>query len=123
MDVHQRPRALLNVKEAGIPLMSDPSQLQSLEAPTHLGVENRTAFFTAASDLLKQLPKGTGTLVVDLSHTHYVDAAGLSTLALIQRKAAEYQSIVRLKNPNDEVRFSIVLAGMDDLFEMDVSAT
>ena len=100
--------------------MNDSSrQHRVIEAPTHLGVDNRTAFFKDASDLIGQIPEGTGTLIIDLGQTRFVDAAGLSTLALVQKKAAEGQRVVSLKNPNEEVRFSIVFAGLDRLFELD----
>lgn len=104
--------------------MSDLShQHRVIEAPNHLGVDNRTAFFKDASDLIGQIPEGTGTLIIDMGRTRFVDAAGLSTLALVQRKAAEGQRVVSLKNPNEEVRFSIVLAGMDHLFDLDPQDT
>src|SRR5438046_1198308 len=67
-----------------------------LAAPEALSLETRTAFRRTASELLDQLPEGTGRLVIDLSGTRTVDSAGLGALMLIQRKAAERPQIVCL---------------------------
>src|SRR3989442_689440 len=48
-----------------------------LAAPEALSLETRTAFRRTASELLDQLPEGSGRLVIDFSGTRTVDSAGL----------------------------------------------
>ena len=93
-----------------------------LAAPEALSLETRTAFRRTASELLDQLPEGTGRLVIDLSGTRTVDSAGLGALMPIQRKAAERRQIVCLRGANEELRFLLVLTKLDDLFELESGA-
>jgi anti-anti-sigma factor len=73
-------------------------------------------------ELLDQLPEGAGRLVIDLSATRAVDSAGLGTLMLIQRRAAERRVAVALRGANEELRFLLVLTKLDDLFELEGGA-
>src|SRR5437870_10764814 len=100
-------------------LMSTPQTEKVLGAPEALGLETRTAFRRAATELLEQLAEGAGRLVIDLSATRQVDSAGLGALMLIQRKAAERRQIVCLRGANEELRFLLVLTKLDDLFELE----
>ena len=93
-----------------------------LAAPEELGLESRTAFRRAATELLEQLPEGSGRLVIDLSGTRQVDSAGLGALMLIQRKAAERRLTVSLRGANEELRFLLVLTKLDDLFDLESGA-
>jgi anti-anti-sigma factor len=90
-----------------------------LAAPEALGLDTRTAFRRAATELLEQLPDGSGRLVIDLSGTRQVDSSGLGALMLIQRKAAERRQTVCLRGANEELRFLLVLTKLDDLFELE----
>jgi anti-anti-sigma factor len=99
--------------------MSTRPMEKALAAPEELGLESRTAFRRAASELLELLPEGAGRLVIDLSATRAVDSAGLGALMLIQRKAAERRLSVCLRGANDELRFLLVLTKLDDLFELE----
>src|SRR6266446_846547 len=58
-----------------------------LAAPEELGLDSRTAFRRAATELLEQLQEGAGRLIIDLAGTRQIDSAGLGALMLIQRKA------------------------------------
>jgi anti-anti-sigma regulatory factor len=58
-------------------------------------------------------------LVIDLTGTRAVDSAGLGTLMLIQRRAADRRQTVCLRGANDELRFLLVLTKLDDLFELE----
>ncbi len=93
-----------------------------LAAPEELGLESRTVFRRAATELLEQLEEGAGRLVIDLSGTRHVDSAGLGALMLIQRKAAERRLAVCLRGANEELRFLLVLTKLDDLFELETAA-
>ena len=97
---------------------TQPSE-KTLAAPQTLGLESRTGFRRSASDLLDQLPEGTGRLVIDLTATRAVDSAGLGALMLIQRRAAERRQTVCLRGANEELRFLLVLTKLDDLFELE----
>lgn len=99
--------------------MSTRPQEKVLAAPEQLGLESRLSFRRAASELLEQLAEGAGRLVIDLSGTRQVDSAGLGTLMLIQRRAAERRQTVCLRGANDELRFLLVLTKLDDLFELE----
>jgi len=92
---------------------------KALAAPEELGLESRTTFRRAASELLEQLPEGAGRLVIDLSGTRAVDSAGLGALMLVQRKAAERRVSVCLRGANEELRFLLVLTKLDDLFDLE----
>jgi anti-anti-sigma factor len=93
----------------------------ALQAPDRLGLDTRTAFRESAVGLLDQLPEQTGRLVIDLHETRTVDSAGLGALMLIQRRAAERRQVVVLRQPNDELRFLLVLTKLDDLFEVETA--
>ena len=92
-----------------------------LAAPEELGLDSRTAFRRAATELLEQLAEGNGRLVIDLAGTRQIDSAGLGALMLIQRKAAERRLTVCLRGANEELRFLLVLTKLDDLFELETS--
>src|SRR5215472_14152950 len=102
--------------------MSSRSSEKTLAAPEALSLESRTAFRRTAVELLDQLPEGAGRLVIDLSATRAVDSAGLGTLMLIQRRAAERRVAVALRGANEELRFLLVLTKLDDLFELEGGA-
>lgn len=99
------------------------TQTTSLElsAPEHLGLDSRTDFRQMAVQLLEQLPERTGRLIIDLSGTRQVDSAGLGALMLVQRRASERRQVVVLRNPNDELRFLLVLTKLDDLFQLEAA--
>lgn len=90
-----------------------------LAAPAELTLDFRTAFRRAAGEMLDALPEGSGRLIVDLAGTRHVDSAGLGTLMLVQRKAAERRQRVSLRGASEELRFLLVLTKLDDLFEID----
>ena len=103
--------------------MSTRPTEQVLAAPEELGLDSRTAFRRAASELLAQLVEGQGRLIIDMSGTSQVDSAGLGALMLIQRKAAERRLTVCLRGANEELRFLLVLTKLDDLFDLESGAS
>ena len=102
--------------------MRSPQDVErGLAAPESLGLETRVQIRKAATQLLEEMPEGTGRLIVDLTHTHEVDSAGLGALMLIQRRAAERRQIVVLRNPSEEIRFLLILTKLAELFQIDIS--
>jgi anti-anti-sigma factor len=100
--------------------MRSPQDVErGLTAPESLGLDTRVEIRKAAIQLLEEMPEGTGRLVVDLTHTRVVDSAGLGALMLIQRRAAERRQVVVLRNPNEEIRFLLVLTKLSDLFQIE----
>ena len=99
--------------------MSTRPSEKVLAAPEELGLDSRTTFRRAATELLEQLGEGAGRLVIDLAGTRQIDSAGLGALMLIQRKAAERRLTVCLRGANEELRFLLVLTKLDDLFELE----
>ena len=102
-------------------MMSAQPAEKVVAAPEALGLESRSAFRRTATQSLDELPEGTGRLVIDLTGTRAVDSAGLGTLMLIQRRAADRRQTVCLRGVNDELRFLLVLTKLDDLFELEGS--
>src|SRR5204862_8002000 len=100
-------------------LMSTRLMEKTLAAPERLDLESRTVFRRAAGEVLDLLAEGAGRLVIDLSGTRSVDAAGLGALMLIQRTASERRPTVCLSGANEEVRFLLVRTKLDDRFELE----
>jgi anti-anti-sigma factor len=101
--------------------MRSPQDVErGLTAPESLGLDTRVEIRKAATQLLEEMPEG-GRLVVDLTHTRMVDSAGLGALMLIQRRAAERRQTVVLRNPNEEIRFLLVLTKLSDLFQIETA--
>ena len=93
-----------------------------LIAPEELGLATRTDFRRAGLKALNEMAEGAGRLVVDLSATRTVDSAGLSSLILVQRRAAARRQVVQLRGLNGELRFLLMLTKLEDLFELDGSS-
>jgi len=101
--------------------MRTPQEVErGLSAPDILGLDSRVEIRKAATQLLEDMPEGTGRLVIDLGRTRHVDSAGLGALMLIQRRAAERRQAVVLRNPNEEIRFLLVLTKLIDLFQIEM---
>ena len=96
---------------------------RELLAPDRLGLDTRVGFRKAAVQLLDTLPDGTGQLIIDLAPTRQVDSAGLGVLMLIQRRAAERRQTIVLRNPNDEIRFLLVVTKLADLFHIEAGVS
>ena len=102
--------------------MVPPQDLErGLAAPETLGLETRAETLRTGIHLLDEMPEGSGRLVIDLTRTRQVDSAGLGALMLIQRHAAERRQAVVLRNPNEEIRFLLVLTKLYDLFTIELA--
>jgi anti-anti-sigma factor len=100
--------------------MVSPQDVErGLAAPETLGLETRVETIRSGIQLLDEMPEGSGRLVIDLTRTRKVDSAGLGALMLIQRHAAERRQTVVLRNPNEELRFLLVLTKLSELFQIE----
>ncbi len=100
--------------------MMTPQEVErGLSAPDTLGLDSRVEIRKAAFRLLEEMPEGAGRLIIDLGDTRRVDSAGLGALVLIHRRAAERRQTVVLRDPDDELRFLLVLTKLDDLFQLE----
>src|SRR3989442_12197758 len=97
--------------------MSTRPSEKVLAAPEELGLDSRTAFRRAATELLEQLGEGAGRLVIDLAGTRQIDSAGLGALMLIQRKPAERRLTGCLRGANGGLPFLVGLTKPDDLLQ------
>lgn len=88
----------------------------AVAAPKQLGMDAREEFRERAYRVLDGMEEGKGSLVVDLSETYFVDTAGLGVLADVQRRASQQRHAVRLRGLNEDIRFTLVLSRMQDLF-------
>ena len=93
--------------------------VRTIQAPAQLDMTSRDSFCDSAVRLLEEMSPGEGCLIIDLATTHYVDTSAVGTLAQLQGKAAERRNVIRLLNANDEIKFALLLARMDELFEME----
>jgi anti-anti-sigma regulatory factor len=93
--------------------------VRTIQAPAQLDMESREDFRDRAVKVLEEMSPGGGCLIIDLATTHFVDTSAVGTLAQLQGKAAERRNIIRLRNANEEIKFALLLARMDELFEMD----
>jgi anti-anti-sigma factor len=88
-------------------------------APRALDRATRAAFYDLALEALEQL--GTlqpGQLVIDMRGTEKVDSSGLSTLILIQVRAAERKHSVGLLGISEEIRFLLLMTRLEDRFDL-----
>lgn len=94
---------------------------KTVAAPEQLGLEARDRFREHVYQVLDGMEEGQGNLVVDLSKTYFVDTAGLGVLADVQRRAAQRRHAVRLRGVNEDIRFTLVLSRMEDLFVIEAN--
>jgi len=87
-------------------------------APATLRSETRALFRKQALEVLDQLKaEGEGLpLVIDLSHTISVDSSGLGSLVFVHTVAAESRRPVRLRGASEDLRFLLVMTGLEDRF-------
>ena len=94
-----------------------------VRAPVFLGTDSRDAFYDEALERLTALaemsPQGGGRLVVDLSRTTAIDSKGLSSLVMLQLRAAERRLTIGLRGASEEVRFLLLMTRLEDRFDIE----
>jgi len=98
--------------------LSTTDTTRAIQAPEVLGLDSRGDFRDSAVGALDELAER-GALVIDFGGTRRIDSAGLGAMMLVQRRAAEREQRVVLRNLRDEFRFLLVLTKLDDLFEIE----
>ena len=66
--------------------------------------------------VLAELDAGTRKVLVDFSHTGYIDSSGLGVLVSLAKKLREDGGELRLANLNDDLRTLFELTKLDTLF-------
>ena len=92
-----------------------------VKSPASLTTATRGAFYDLALVGLEQLSTlpGPGRLVVDLRQTTRIDSSGLSSLVLLQVRAAERKHSVALLGASEEIRFLLLMTRLEDRFDLD----
>ncbi len=89
-----------------------------LEAPVRLVVETRVDFRAAALESLEHAAAaGSAKLRIDMSGTESVDASGLGTLVLVQKRARERGLTTQLVSPQQSIRTLLSITKLEPLFE------
>lgn len=92
-----------------------------VQSPPVLDAASRTAFYDRALACLERLQsEGPGCqLVIDMRTTRRVDSSGLSTLVLLQVRAAERKHTVGLLGVSEEIRFLLLMTRLEERFDLD----
>ena len=61
---------------------------------------------------------GKKSYIVDFKHTQYIDSSALGMLINMQKKVSEKGGVVKLINPNDQVKKLFVISHFDKKFEI-----
>ena len=97
--------------------MSAVAAGESIGAPVRLVAENRVEFRAAALECLSRSAEaGAGQLRIDMSVTEDVDASGLGTLVVLQKRARERGLVTVLRATQPAVRALLAATRLEALF-------
>lgn len=86
-------------------------------APPQLVAETRVDFRAVAMDCLERAAEaGIGSIEIDMSNTETVDASGLGTLVVLQKRARERGLSTRLVGTQTQVRALLATTRLEALF-------
>lgn len=89
-----------------------------VEAPSRLVAETRVDFRSAAMDGLERAAgSGAPFLQIDMAGTADVDASGLGTLVVVQKRARERGLVTRLVGTQGSVRSLLAATKLEGLFD------
>jgi anti-anti-sigma factor len=89
-----------------------------VEAPERLVAETRVDFRAAAMEgMERSVEAGTSALRIDMSGTEDVDASGLGTLVVLQKRARERGLSTQLAAAQPQVRGLLAITKLEALFE------
>ena len=90
----------------------------SIEAPPRLTAEHRVGFRDSALEGLERAAgAGLQALRIDMAGTEDVDASGLGTLVVLQKRARERGLSTRLAGTRAQVRSLLAATKLESLFE------
>ncbi len=99
--------------------MSAATQLAVVEAPRRLDADTRVDFRSAAMDGLERaIGAGASCLRIHMGDTSDVDASGLGTLVVVQKRARERGLATRLEGMQGNVRSLLAATKLDGLFDV-----
>lgn len=99
--------------------MSAVLELGVVEAPRRLDADTRVDFRSAAMDGLERaVGAGAKCLRIDMCETCDVDASGLGTLVVVQKRARERGLGTRLEGTQGNVRSLLAATKLDGLFDV-----
>jgi anti-sigma B factor antagonist len=93
--------------------MTDAATISVVEGPAQFIIDNRS---DVRQRVRAQLEQGRATVIVDLSHTDYVDSAGLGTLVLLNKEARALGGCLVLAGLSEHVRDLLRLVRLDEVF-------
>ncbi len=100
------------------PHMADLLERIAIGAPPHLVAETRVEFRAAALDCLDRMAdQGSEMLEIDMSGTEIVDASGLGTLVVLQKRARDRGLATRLSGTRQPVRSLLAATRLEGLFQ------
>lgn len=98
--------------------MSLVLERSSVEAPPRLIAETRVDFRAMAMEVLdRSAESGRGELCIDMTVTEEVDASGLGTLVVLQKRARERGLKTHLLAAQPQVRALLAATKLEALFE------
>jgi anti-anti-sigma regulatory factor len=98
--------------------MGATAELAFVEAPSRLVAETRVDFRAAAMDGLERAAvAGEATLRIDMGGTADVDASGLGTLVVVQKRARERGLSTSLMHTQGSVRSLLAATRLEGLFD------
>ena len=90
----------------------------SVEAPPRLIAETRVDFRAMAMEVLERSAEsGKGQLCIDMTATEEVDASGLGTLVVLQKRARERGLKTQLQAAQPQVRSLLAATKLEALFD------
>ena len=107
----------------GLEVQRSPSEVRVLVAPVELDLDTRLEFRREALSCVERMPRGAGRLVIDVTATRSVDSTGLGVLFMVRRRAAQRRLQVVLRGVSKDLRYLLVLAKLEDLFEIEMAPT
>jgi anti-anti-sigma regulatory factor len=98
--------------------MTDLLDRIAIGAPSQLVADTRVEFRAAALDCLdRAAEQGSEMLEIDMSATENVDASGLGTLVVLQKRARDRGLATRLRGTRQPVRSLLATTRLEGLFQ------
>lgn len=98
--------------------MTAVAESAMIEAPHRLIAETRIEFKAVAMECLERVRSHEGTVLrIEMHSTVEVDASGLGTLVVVQKRAREQGLVTLLASAQPQVRSLLVATKLEGLFQ------